>query len=720
LEDLRDPRYAARRAKIDIVTADLSGGACAQADKAFLFRAANDRKFAKTVALSCVPPPDVGDWGYGQLVPNALREAFLRIVAPPMLAQQMVIPVWKALYAKDSSSFSDQRMTNFLSAGVGNNSFQLSLPQMPRTYQIKEMRKATNAVVDDVFKFRIERTKWEADEEEVVAEGGGGAAAAENEDLEDEDEDLLDFLPFLGNNAATSMEECIESEDSAMMSRAVCSLEAAVRMQFYTAVAEGYLPPFNSHASASYVAKMKWKLSFDGTNIGDKPLLTFGVIPLGFGDKPIQSVKYVFPIAVGYVKESKWTLEHFYPGLKDEIARLHRDGLSVFSPWGKVTIPLEFSIAADLSALWKLTDIGSAQRDCSCLYCNSSKLQREKVGHEMCNIQIEVNRRKLSDVFGIPSSRIHICVLHALTRITEKLVRLTAMLSFNLELYLKHDVAAATKNLKQEEDRLKSLRRTSGGAGGGGGGRRPRGGAGAQQQQGTALLVDEAEQELRRLTVLRDEAVTRVENYGGSTDAMAAAVVSTGVLKRTFRIEAKEVKAGNRATVKTSTLTGGQARKLFYVDGKCKGEDNGGEEEEESGAEEDAPVRKRARRDPPFVEIVKAALGDCRHTEPMLNYEVCGAGDGVKKRFSCYTCAVLSIFDTFATKILPVLNARTPTRLAELGFNRDEFHGVVQSWGRFLYDVFTGGGCVRIISDYCKSSSYTCLCDNGEHSAYYH
>ena len=104
------------------------------------------------------------------------------------------------------------------------------------------------------------------------------------------------------------------------------------------------------------------------------------------------------------------------------------------------TLKVRIEIAADMASLWKATGIGSDSCNHSCIYCNVSKEGREVIGDAASGRGVW---RTDLNVFGVSMDRVHICALHGLTRVTEKLLDMLACaISADGEL----EMAARTKS----------------------------------------------------------------------------------------------------------------------------------------------------------------------------------------------------------------------------------------------------------------------------------
>jgi hypothetical protein len=166
---------------------------------------------------------------------------------------------------------------------------------------------------------------------------------------------------------------------------------------------------------------LKWKVSMDGTDCAAKQLVAFFLVPLSLGRNE-QSNKNVMPIGLAWCQESADVLDNLLPNLAGQIAEVERDGITL--P-GQPTLQVRIEIAADMASLWKGTRIGSDSNKHSCIYCNVSKQGREVVG-SFASSRGEWRGVDDLNVVGVKMDRVHICALHGLTRITEKLLDMLA------------------------------------------------------------------------------------------------------------------------------------------------------------------------------------------------------------------------------------------------------------------------------------------------------
>jgi len=300
----------------------------------------------------------------------------------------------------------------------------------------------------------------------------------------------------------------------------------------------------------------RWKLSFDGTDCGDKSLLAFFLVPLSLGFNE-QSSATVQLLGLGWGSESAATLNGYLPDIAAHLAYLHLYGLEIPTPDGVKRVRMRVDIGADLSSIWKATGIGSGMAMCSCLYCAVTKLQRQVTGQELCDLMDPANWRvdeatgTYLHIFGLSAFHsIHQCSLHGLTRISEKLMKLltlTAMVTKEL-LGEKKKAAQRERDRAITEKKRCAAQRTRAKTAG------PKAAAEALVAAAEAV-VDVAEEGVA--------AVAADLSRLGSTEAISAAMVQTGV-RNIYTIETTPHKRdASKKTLQMSTLTGGQSLLLM-------------------------------------------------------------------------------------------------------------------------------------------------------------
>ena len=615
IEQLKSPAYARRRTKRDLISpiaVSLNGAVQAAAHgpvAAAVEEAARTRALRKEVCMQLL----VTDESARKVATDIIRDderLSTRVFNGNLgidLATGMAVPVWRALLMKDKTSLSDKKM-RIIASGKSKYAVVDTL-QFPRVHDIRVMRRITT----------------------------------------------------LGVAIDLGLKDLVTDD----MVHAACDLASVCRMQYYEAIAGGTydVSPTTCH---------RWKLTFDGTDAGGKSLLVFGLIPLSLS-AAVQSSTNVFPFGIAWVSESEQSLNSCIPNLTEQVAALEgTGGLPIQTPDGPRNVPIEFEVAADMSSLWKLTGIGSASADHSCCYCMATHASRQHIGDPISDLSVPANwRTDLKAIFGIPMKRVHPCTLHALTRVTEKLMRLLIIECIDVEARRASAKATAVNSLKLKRQVLQTAKALS------------------KQARQRPQRVRAAEADV----AAAEEALEAARNASllatGSVEQLQTAMVSTKVLQKTYTVTITPKKKGDGCRVEISTLTGPQCRKLLGLN------------------------KEGGRADPPYLEVIEAALGRCTH-----DWEnAVGVGEGE----FCFRCNVVAVFRMW-TWIYPFLAAVTDTALntaaaaylaaqgiAEEGkgddlppFNRDEYHALVQQWGQVLVHTFYGGGSTSIITDYCK------------------
>ena len=395
-----------------------------------------------------------------------------------------------------------------------------------------------------------------------------------------------------------SVQEHLEPEDS--VKRTTCSIAAVCKAQLWASIAEEVVPPVSQ--------VLRYKLSFDGTDAGGKDVLAVGVIPL-WDIKKVQSNKHVFPIGIAWTGESKDSLEQCVPHLTEAVSALHRDGVTIDGPDGCRRYKVEICIAADMASLWKLSGIGSASNTNSCIFCMATSAERENIRETADKFEDPANwRSDLPEIFGVPWKRVHICTLHAHTRICEKLLKVLAVRCVNsndAERIVKTTYNKAVKGLDKEiitvSKKVKLISTKI---------KRAKGNVEDDAEYVSAKsTLDRLQQALAETNKTHAAYLDEKERGVSGIGAMERAVVQQGVLKKTWQIKiTQHQNDADKCTVDISSLTGGQADTLL-------GEDPASVKARKSGAAVDRP----------FVNIIKAALGDCGHG---LGDQVHGTAEG--------------------------------------------------------------------------------------------
>jgi len=210
-------------------------------------------------------------------------------------------------------------------------------------------------------------------------------------------------------------------------------------------VAEGYdLTPYlkpagETPAEASARPKLVYKITFDTTQTCKQDLFMMGLSPHTFpvsqglngsrvprkaterakANENFQSANNVLVLCLAHLAESKEVIEFAVPALESEVLRISRDGFKLYLGGSEFTFRMDFHIAADMSALWAALEF----KNFSCVFCT-----REDTRSSVAAV---CHRREPSFLLGVPSSKIHLCSLHAVLRIVERLVKNQAVVAYN-------------------------------------------------------------------------------------------------------------------------------------------------------------------------------------------------------------------------------------------------------------------------------------------------
>ena len=361
--------------------------------------------------------------------------------------------------------------------------------------------------------------------------------------------------------------------------------------------------------------------------------------------------------------------------------KLQTDGLQVLTPDGMRALKMDFHIGADLSSIWKSTGIGSAMAEETCLYCLISKLERQIPGNAKCDLSNkDMWRRgadgKLLSIFGLESiPKIHLCSLHGLTRISEKLMKLLAVATvFQQEridsfLVVKgQDLDKAKVALRKTKEDITNKERLE---------RRNKVTRSqedkAQDIQKLADATAKVSEKQLELTIASERT-----SHGGTIQDLSKAMLDADIGRSSFKIETKPKKNSEGIKLEMSTLTGEQSLRLL---GRSRMQ---------------IQVSKALGPCPPlpFTKVIHAALYDCGHPEEH-------GRTGSLEVGHCPVCNVHAVFYQFSQLILPVLQATTQDELNKLGFEHGAFYATCKAWGDLLVATFSGvGNNTQIISDY--------------------
>jgi hypothetical protein len=113
---------------------------------------------------------------------------------------------------------------------------------------------------------------------------------------------------------------------------------------------------------------------------------------------------------------------------------------------GLVCFNVDIHVAADLKALW----LALGMKNFACPFCNASGKP------DMCKIAEDLERRELSDLLGVPPSKVHLCALHACLRIVERLLKNSAVHAYSKDAHV-HD--GKRDRIKRLKDYLRSTLR---------------------------------------------------------------------------------------------------------------------------------------------------------------------------------------------------------------------------------------------------------------------
>ena len=453
--------------------------------------------------------------------------------------------------------------------------------------------------------------------------------------------------------------------------RAWFDIKEVLKLQLYSFIADNM--PFNQLLRArradepadidlSLLARLlRWKLSFDGTDCGDKKMLAFYLVPLSLV-KSNQSNAVTFPLAMGWGQESQESLSAFVPHLERAISEIERDGIAITMPDGrKVTFPVRFDISADMASLWLSSGCGGVNSDKNCVFCESTKESRKAVGHALHDLEVPACRRDLK-IFGLSvAERVHICTLHAITRVSEKLVKLIAGALYARKTRLVSEIAQVAAQLATTKKLITKLR--------------------DQKKPVTDLQKNTATALTRKLEVLRGHL-----NALGNEDTLSQSMLEAGIGRKSFKVTVAAATSvvgvrNEYYTVEASTLTGVQSYNL------C-------------GNRSERPNLASPGFDTiPFVGVVDKCFGSCGH--PLQHF----SGDvNALKPGSCYNCNVRNVVIAWSAYIVPLLRATTRRQLNDAcpsgTFNYAWMKLLCHNWGKLVVDTFGSMGSSSVLSTY--------------------
>ena len=397
--------------------------------------------------------------------------------------------------------------------------------------------------------------------------------------------------------------------------RVVFNVKRVMKLQLFNYLAE-------SNDFSKLPALLRFKLSFDGTLCGLRSLLAFLLIPLSLVHSS-QSNLHTMPIAIGWGTETAAALLNYIPQLTETIAELERDGITYDHADGtSTTFQVRVDIAADMSSLWKAGGIGGASSEENCIFCHCTAAERNDVGHEHGNLENVANQRRNAagngplTMFGLPvMTRVHICTLHCITRVTEKLVKCLVAAAYARTSFYTTERRAAIAALDTAKAELARHRR------------------GTPPHVAAATVVATKTAQLAAATA-------RVAGCADG-ETISAAMLAANIGRKSFFIEVEKRGGvrGNAETfkVETSTLTGDQALKL------CGNVRTYPTSVDELAALEALPI----------LGVIDVAVGSCGHP---ISQALGVAGPPIS---DCFTCNVRNVWLTWSAYIIPMLRAKS-------------------------------------------------------------
>jgi hypothetical protein len=231
------------------------------------------------------------------------------------------------------------------------------------------------------------------------------------------------------------------------------------------------------------------------------------------------------------------------PHLERAIKEIESDGISITMPDGRiVTFPVQFDISADMASLWLSSGCGGVNSDKNCVFCESTKESRKAVGHALHNLEVPACRRDLK-IFGLSvAERVHICTLHAITRVSEKLVKLIAGALYARKTRLGAEIKTVAAQLSTAKKLAQKLR--------------------DNKTQVSAELQARLLALATRLARLR----SHLEALG-TEETLASSILEAGIGRKSFTVTVTAAASAQGQqheyyTVEASTLTGVQSYNL--------------------------------------------------------------------------------------------------------------------------------------------------------------
>ena len=194
-------------------------------------------------------------------------------------------------------------------------------------------------------------------------------------------------------------------------------LKEVLRWHIYECIARGEdISPYVKEEGR--VAEcMKFKITFDTTQTASDDLFMLGIIPHTFANKSgIQSSLNVMVLCLAKLAETTNMISNACPELEAHIKDIMTNGLSLgMVGMEDVVLQLDIHIAADLKALWLA--LGLPNFVCTeCCAASREDMVRVQVDH--------APRAAVEEIaLGVPSQNVHLCALHAVLRIVERLLK---------------------------------------------------------------------------------------------------------------------------------------------------------------------------------------------------------------------------------------------------------------------------------------------------------
>jgi hypothetical protein len=147
----------------------------------------------------------------------------------------------------------------------------------------------------------------------------------------------------------------------------------------------------------------------DGRKIGDNDQVVFGIVPIIKNHSGVtQNPFFYIPILIVNDREST--------ELFQEVVDLVTPQMSREVDVGSEKWTIDWICVADLSSIWKATDMSWHSETGFCPWCNAHKKDCLSVSKQY------IKRDSIEGLFGLAPTSIYFCTLHSILRITEKLI----------------------------------------------------------------------------------------------------------------------------------------------------------------------------------------------------------------------------------------------------------------------------------------------------------